>query len=76
MKIQRINELESEMRKVARGEMASPDDAAESSREPYSITLSPEDQRVVAEAILNPPEPTAVLRRAAEAHQRLIKETR
>ncbi len=33
-----------------------------------------EDQRAFAEAILNPPEPTPALLRAAEAHRRLIRE--
>ncbi len=38
------------------------------------IRLSVEDQRAFAEAILNPPEPTPALLRAAEAHRRLIRE--
>jgi hypothetical protein len=33
-----------------------------------------EDQRALAEAILNPPEPTPALLRAAEANRRLIRE--
>ena len=40
------------------------------------IRLSVEDQRLFAEAILNPPEPTDALRRAFVAHGDLIKETR
>jgi uncharacterized protein (DUF1778 family) len=36
------------------------------------IRLSVEDQRAVAEAILNPPEPTPGLRRAFESHRRLF----
>ena len=36
------------------------------------IRLSVEDQRRLAEAILNPPEPTDALRRAFESHRRLI----
>ena len=40
------------------------------------IRLSVEDQRLVAEALLNPPEPTPALRRAFERHRRLIKEPR
>jgi uncharacterized protein (DUF1778 family) len=40
------------------------------------IRLSVEDQRLIAEALLNPPEPTAVLRKAFEHHRRLIKESR
>ncbi len=37
------------------------------------IRLSVEDQRIFAEAILNPPEPNDALRRAFESHRRLIK---
>lgn len=37
------------------------------------IRLSVEDQRVFAEAILNPPAPNAALKRAAEAYRTLIK---
>jgi uncharacterized protein (DUF1778 family) len=37
------------------------------------IRLSVEDQRAFAEAILNPPAPSAALLRAAEAHRGLIK---
>jgi uncharacterized protein (DUF1778 family) len=40
------------------------------------IRLSVEDQRAFAEAILNPPEPKAALKRAAEAHRRLVKASR
>jgi|GEM_PF-6336978 len=79
MKIQSMADVESEMRKVARGEITSPDDTAEPSMEfraPERLTLSPEDQCALAEALINPPEPTAGLRRAAQAHHRLIKETR
>jgi len=36
------------------------------------ILLSPEDQRRVAEAILNPPEPTEALVRAFERHRRIV----
>jgi uncharacterized protein (DUF1778 family) len=36
------------------------------------IRLSVEDQRAFAEAILNPPRPSPTLRRAPEAHGRLI----
>jgi uncharacterized protein (DUF1778 family) len=39
------------------------------------IRLSVEDQRAFAEAILNPPEPTPALKRAAERYQRLVKST-
>ena len=37
------------------------------------IRLSVQDQRDFADAILNPPEPTAALLRAAQAHRTLIK---
>jgi uncharacterized protein (DUF1778 family) len=40
------------------------------------IRLSVEGQRVFAEAILNPPEPSVGLRKAAKAHRRLIREVR
>ena len=40
------------------------------------IRLSVEGQRAFAEAILNPPEPSAGLKKAAEAHRRLIREVR
>lgn len=36
------------------------------------IRLSVEDQRAFAKAILDPPEPTPALRRAAAAHRRLF----
>jgi uncharacterized protein (DUF1778 family) len=37
------------------------------------IRLSVEDQRLFAEAILNPPPPSPALLRAAKAHRTLIK---
>jgi uncharacterized protein (DUF1778 family) len=40
------------------------------------IRLSVEDQRNFVEAILNPPEPTAALRRAFARHRELIQESR
>jgi uncharacterized protein (DUF1778 family) len=40
------------------------------------IRLSVEGQRAFAEAILNTPEPSAGLRKAAKAHRRLIREVR
>jgi uncharacterized protein (DUF1778 family) len=40
------------------------------------IRLSVEGQRAFAEAMLNPPRPSAGLRKAAEAHRRLIREVR
>ncbi len=60
MKNQSMADVESEMRKVARGEITSPDDAAEPSMElraPERLTLSLEDQRALAEALINPPGP-------------------
>jgi uncharacterized protein (DUF1778 family) len=39
----------------------------------HIMEVSLEDQRAFAEAILNPPEPGPGLRRAKEAHRRLIK---
>jgi uncharacterized protein (DUF1778 family) len=40
------------------------------------IRLSVEDQRSFVAAILNPPEPTAALRRAFDRHRDLIDESR
>jgi uncharacterized protein (DUF1778 family) len=40
------------------------------------IRLSVEGQRAFAEAILNPPEPSEGLRKAAQNHRRLIREVR
>jgi len=40
------------------------------------IRLSVEDQRAFVEAILNPPQPAAALRRAFRRHRALIKESR
>lgn len=40
------------------------------------IRLAVEDQRALADALLNPPEPNAGLRRARAAHKRLILESR
>ena len=36
------------------------------------LALSADDQRRVAEALLNPPEPAPALRRAAERHRNLF----
>lgn len=36
------------------------------------IRLSVADQRLLAEALLNPPEPTPALRRARDAHRSLL----
>jgi hypothetical protein len=37
------------------------------------IRLSVEDQRLLAEALLNPPEPAPALVRAAERHRRVVQ---
>jgi uncharacterized protein (DUF1778 family) len=37
------------------------------------IRLSVEDQRLLAESLLNPPEPSPALVRAAEHHRRLVQ---
>ena len=40
------------------------------------IRLSVEDQRLIADAILHPPEPNDALRRAFAAHEKLVVEPR
>lgn len=40
------------------------------------LRLSLEDQRLIAEAIQNPPEPNEALRRAFEANKRLVAASR
>ena len=40
------------------------------------IRLSVEDQRLIADAIMNPPAPNDALRRAFEAHSQLVVEPR
>ncbi|MER9358347.1 DUF1778 domain-containing protein [Mesorhizobium sp. M0500] len=40
------------------------------------MRISVEDQRAMMEAILNPPEPNEALRKAADAHNRLVVESR
>ena len=42
--------------------------------ESHLIRLSVEDQARFAELLLNPPEPSHALRRAKEAHGRLVRE--
>jgi Protein of unknown function (DUF1778) len=49
-------------------------EATAASGEAQIIRLSAKDQRAFAEAILNPPEPTAALLRAARRHRELIQE--
>lgn len=55
---------------------AAQDAANRAIAEAQIIRLSVADQRVFAEAILNPPAPTAALLRAAEAYRSLIKAQR
>ena len=40
------------------------------------IRLSIEDQRLMLDTILNPPEPNEALRKAVDAHKRLVVESR
>jgi uncharacterized protein (DUF1778 family) len=40
------------------------------------IRLSVDDQRIIAESLLDPPPPAAALRRAFQHHRRLIEESR
>jgi uncharacterized protein (DUF1778 family) len=40
------------------------------------VRLSVEDQRAFAQAIVQPPEPNAALRRARDAHRRLVPDAR
>lgn len=49
--------------------------ASRAIEETQIIRLSLEDQRAFADAILNPPKPSDALKRAAEAHARLISGT-
>jgi uncharacterized protein (DUF1778 family) len=57
--------------------VAAAQEAAQRTIEKTEISrLSVEGQRAFAEAILNPPEPSAGLKKAAEAHRRLIREVR
>ncbi len=55
---------------------AAQDAAHRAIEEAQMIRLSVEDQRMFAEAILNPPLPNEAMRRAAAAHRKLVKETR
>lgn len=55
---------------------AAQDAANRAIAEAQIIRLSVADQRVFAEAILNPPAPTAALARAAEAYRSLVKAQR
>jgi uncharacterized protein (DUF1778 family) len=44
--------------------------------EAHLIRLSLDDQRLFADLLLNPPEPSPALKRAKAAHARLIRESR
>lgn len=44
--------------------------------ESHLIRLSIEDQTRFAELLLNPPEPSHALKRAKDAHRRLVRESR
>lgn len=46
--------------------------AARTIEETEVLRLSVEDQKLFVEAILNPPEPNAALKRAAKLHRKLI----
>ena len=50
--------------------------ASRAIEEAQIIRLSVEDQRLFAEAIINPPEPAPALRRAFQRHRELIKDSR
>ncbi len=50
--------------------------ASKTIEETTIIRLSAEGQRVFAEAIINPPEPSTGLKRAFDAHRRLIRQVR
>ncbi len=72
--LKRAAELEG--RSVTDFVVAAAQDAAERRIEQaHVIRLSLEDQRAFAEAILNPPEPTPVLRRAFRRHREVIKDS-
>jgi uncharacterized protein (DUF1778 family) len=51
-------------------------DAKKTIEDTHIIRLSLRDQRALIEAILNPPKPNAALKRAFEAHRRLVVESR
>lgn len=57
--------------------VAAAQEAAQRTIESTTIMrISVEDQRAMMEAILNPPEPNEALRKAADAHKRLVIESR
>ncbi|WP_395020859.1 DUF1778 domain-containing protein [Dongia sp.] len=55
---------------------AAQDAARRTIEEAQVIRLSVKDQRALAEALLNPPNPARALRRAKSAHERLIIKSR
>ncbi len=64
-------------RSVSEFVVSAPQEAASKTIEETTINrLSAEGQRVFAEAIINPPEPSAGLKRAFDAHRRLVREVR
>jgi uncharacterized protein (DUF1778 family) len=50
--------------------------AARTIEETQIVRLSVEDQRALADAILDPPPPTPALLRAARAHEALVKKSK
>ncbi|MER8863600.1 DUF1778 domain-containing protein [Mesorhizobium sp. M0751] len=57
--------------------VAAAQEAAQRTIESTTIMrISVKDQRAMMEAILNPPEPNEALRKAADAHKRLVIESR
>lgn len=50
--------------------------ASKTIEETTIVRLSAEGQRAFAEAMINPPKPSAGLKRAIDAHRRLIREVR
>lgn len=57
--------------------VAAAQEAAQRTIEDTTIIRLPiEDQRAMMDAILNPPEPSETLRKAADAHRRLVVESR
>jgi uncharacterized protein (DUF1778 family) len=55
---------------------AAQDAAQRTIAETQIIQLSVKDQQVLAESLLNPPDPNRALRRAKSAHDRIIAKTR
>lgn len=73
--VKRATEIQG--RSVSDFVVAAAQEAAKKTIEETSIIrLSVEDQRRIAAALLDPPEPNAALRRALEAHDRLVVRAR